>query len=196
MISKTFIFMGQSASGKGTQARLLNEYLENMEKQSVLYIETGALFRKFIAEEGYTNSLSNEIMKQGGRQPDFLAVLNWGSLLVEGMKENIHLVLDGVARSPEEAYMLNTALEYYNRSEVYVFFMNASTDWIKQNALARGRTFDLTPGEVETKMKWFNNKVVPAIEFFKTNPRYKYIEVNAEQPKEKVHTDIVSAVQW
>jgi len=196
MTSKTFIFMGQSASGKGTQARLLIEYLENKEKNPVLYIETGARFRNFITEQGHTNNLSNEIMKQGGRQPDFLAVWNWGSLLVDGMKENTHLVLDGVARSAEEAYMLDTALGFYDRSEVYVFFMNASADWVKQNALARGRIFDLTPGEAETKMKWFNEKVVPALEFFKTNSRYTYTEINAEQPIEKVHSDIMSVVQW
>lgn len=189
--------MGHSGSGKGTQARLLNEYLSKASSDTpLLYIETGARFRDFITQEGYTNTISDRIMKEGGRQPDFLAVWNWADILVRDLKEDGHLVLDGVARSLQEAQMLDTAIDFYNRSEVYVFFLNTSPEWAKQKAVERGRAYDLNPGEHEVKLQWFKEKVVPAIEFFKGSPRYSYVEINGEQSIEEVHADILASIQW
>lgn len=55
MTPQTFIFFGPSGSGKGTQARLLIEYLEKKDpERKTVYIETGRRFRDFITEASYT----------------------------------------------------------------------------------------------------------------------------------------------
>ena len=49
MIPHTFIFVGQSGSGKGTQVDLLKEKLQKRHPNDEIYhLETGENFRKFI----------------------------------------------------------------------------------------------------------------------------------------------------
>jgi len=190
--------MGHSGSGKGTQAKLLREYIEKNDanKQDVLYIETGARFRDFIEQPGYTNSISKNIMNKGGRQPDFVAIWNWADVLVRDMKENTHLMFDGVARSLPEAQALDTAIGFYSRESTYVLYLKISPEGAKKRAELRGRKYDMNPGEADAKMKWFNEKVVPAIDFFRSNPRYKFLEIDGEQDVEKVHEQIIASIQW
>ncbi len=198
MTPKTFIFMGHSGSGKGTQSRLLNAYLEenDSEKKKILHIETGAMLRKFIEQTGYTNHLSNKIMEEGGRQPDFIAIWNWADFLIKNMEGPAHLIFDGAGRSLPEAKALDTAIDFYDREKPHVFFLTVSPEAAKKRAELRGRKYDMNPGEAETKRKWFEEVVVPAIEFFKNNPRYTFVEIDGGQEIEKVQQDILSSIQW
>ena len=48
---QTFIFIGRSGCGKGTQVALLQKYIKTQDyKRPILYIETGERFRQFIKE--------------------------------------------------------------------------------------------------------------------------------------------------
>ena len=72
---QTFIFIGRSGCGKGTQVELLQEYIKKQDhKRYAFYIETGARFRQFIKEHSLSSRLAAEIYKTGNRQPDFIAV--------------------------------------------------------------------------------------------------------------------------
>ena len=45
---QSFIFMGRSGCGKGTQAKLLMEYLKKIDPaRDIFYLETGAGVREF-----------------------------------------------------------------------------------------------------------------------------------------------------
>ncbi len=101
---QTFVFIGRSGCGKGTQAKLLMEHLKQVEpERAVYYLETGAKFREFL-DKGYPSSeLARRRMDAGERQPDFLAVYMWSHLFVENMKGDEPLVLDGTPRSILEA---------------------------------------------------------------------------------------------
>src|SRR6185369_8914356 len=84
MQPQTFIFIGRSGCGKGTQAELLQKSLQEKEPNAqIFYLETGANFREFIKGEKYSNTLARKIMEEGGRQPDFLAVWMWSHVLLE-----------------------------------------------------------------------------------------------------------------
>jgi hypothetical protein len=46
---QTFIFIGRSGCGKGTQVALLQEYIKTRDhKRPILYIETGERFRNLL----------------------------------------------------------------------------------------------------------------------------------------------------
>lgn len=189
----TVIFIGRSGCGKGTQAQLLRDYIRehDREKRQILYIETGDRFRKFFSQDSFSSKLANEIYERDERQPDFLACHMWSDELVELLVPDMHIVFDGVARSQNEARLLTTALKFYQREKPAVIHINVGVKWSEERLLARGRHDDKSIAKIDKRLDWFEQDTVPAIEYFKENNFYKYIEVNGEQPIEKVHADIL-----
>ncbi|MFZ2048806.1 MAG: nucleoside monophosphate kinase [Minisyncoccia bacterium] len=190
----TVIFIGRSGCGKGTQAGLLKDriYKQDLEKNPILYAETGERFRRFIKGTSYSADLSNKIYAADERQPDFLACLMWGGLLVEELEDNMHIVFDGAPRSKNEAEILMTALDFYRRENVTVIHIDVSRKWSEDRLLARGRMDDTSLSKINKRLDWFDADVKPALEYFKSLKNCRFIEVNGEQTIEKVFSDIVS----
>lgn len=193
----TVIFIGRSGCGKGTQADLLkNRINKNDADKRILYVETGEYFRKFIRDEKYSSKLSRKIYEMDERQPDFLACFIWGNLLLEELGEDMHLVFDGVARSRTEAEIMTTALKFYQREKPAVVYIDVSRKWSEERLLSRGRSDDLNIGKIGKRLDWFDQDVLPAIEYFKNNPYYRVIEIDGEQSIDKVHSDIIAAYDY
>lgn len=194
----TIIFIGRSGCGKGTQADLFKERIakQDAEKRPILYVESGEHFRRFIRGDNYSSRLSQEIYKQDERQPDFLACLMWGNLLVEQLDEKMHLIFDGAPRARDEAEILTSALKFYKREKPVAVYINVSREWSEERLLARGRSDDLNLQKIDKRLDWFDKDVLPAIEYFKNHPFFRLIEVNGEQSIERVHSDIVAAYEY
>lgn len=120
----------------------------------------------------------------------------WGTVLLEELEDNMHLVFDGVARSLPEAEMLTTALEFYKREKPTVIYLDVSREWSEKRLLGRGRSDDVNIGKIDKRLDWFDKDVVPALDFFRKNPFYRFIEINGEQSIERVHSDIVAAYEY
>ena len=184
--------MGRSGSGKGTQAKLLEEYIKSQDadKHPFFYVETGARFRHFIQGDRLANIRAAEYSKAGKRQPDFLAIWVWGHVLLENMTGREHLILDGTPRSLAEAKVLDTAMTFFERVKPTIIHINVSRKWSMERLLARGRQDDKTEDDINKRLDWFDKDVVPAFAFFRDNPDYHFMEINGEQPIEKVYEDI------
>lgn len=191
----TVIFIGRSGCGKGTQADLLRQRIHDLDtdKRQILYVESGERFRRFIQGESYSSKLSQEIYAKDERQPDFLACWMWGDILINELDRNMHLMFDGVARAMDESQVLTTALKFYKRERATVIYLDVSRKWSEDRLLARRRLDDRTLSKIDKRLDWFDNDVLPAIDYFKKNPYYRVLEINGEQPIEKVHADIVKA---
>jgi adenylate kinase len=194
MSPHTFVFIGRSGCGKGTQAKLLIEELGQKDAEHpVYYLETGKRFRDFIAQEGYTNDLARVTMNAGRRQPDFLAIWMWSHHFVEDLKGTEHLVIDGTPRSLQEAQVLDNAFTFYNRAPVTIIHLNVSRGWSEKHLLARGRTDD-SKDDIKARLDWYEKDVEPAVEFFRKHDRFHFIEVNGEQPIEVVQQEIINTI--
>lgn len=194
----TVIFIGRSGCGKGTQADLFKNRIARLDpdKRQILYVETGEHFRKFIRGEGFSFTLSRQINENGERQPDFLACWVWAGVLIEELLPDLHLIFDGAPRSLPEAEIITSALKFYKRQKPVVIYLNVSRKWSEDRMLSRGRTDDRSISKVNKRLNWFDEDTLPAIEYFRTNKLYRFIEVNGEQPIEKVHTDIIAAYDY
>jgi adenylate kinase len=194
----TVIFIGRSGCGKGTQADLFKERItrHDPQKRHILYVETGDRFRTFIRENNFSAKHAKEINDSGGLQPPFLAAWMWGNVLIEELHEEMHLVFDGAPRALTEAELLTTALEFYKRQQVTVIYIDVSKKWSEERLLSRGRSDDTSLAKINKRLKWFDENVIPAIEYFKKTPFYRVIEVSGEQPVEHVHRDIVAAYDY
>ncbi len=193
MIPQTVIFIGRSGCGKGTQAGLFKDWLHAQDKDQkhILYVETGPKFRHFIEGESFSSKLSKIDYEEDKRQPDFLACLMWGNMIVEELGENMHLVLDGAPRSLPEAYLITTAFEFYQRTRPTIIHLDVSREWSEERLLSRGRADDKTIAKIMKRLNWFDADVSPAIEYFKKTPFYNYIKINGEQTIENVFKEIL-----
>jgi adenylate kinase len=197
MIPKTFLFIGRSGAGKGTQAKLLAEHLLTLSANvPVYYLETGARFREFIKSDSYASRCSKEMYDRAERQPDFLAIWVWADLLIKNFTDSMHLIMDGMPRSLNEAHMLRTALDFYGIKDPHVIYVSVDPEWSRARLKERHRFDDKTDEEIERKISWFNHDVLPAIEYFKADPFYRYLEINGEQSIEDVQKEIISKIQW
>lgn len=195
-LEKTFIFIGRSGCGKGTQIELLSEKLKEKNPEiGINYVSTGQDLRKFWEEDNsYTHKLSKKIVDNGGLQPEFLVVYLWGQDLVRDMKGNEHLILDGTPRRLNEAEVLDSAIKFYKRENPVIIFMNVSRKWATDRLLGRGRSDDDIE-QVNKRLDWFDEDVVPAIEYFKNSQTYNFVDINGEQTIEEVHQEIISKIQ-
>lgn len=191
---QTVIFIGRSGCGKGTQGDLLKEWIHQNDhiKNQILYVESGNNFRQFIRGDNLSAKQALNIYEKDERQPDFLACCLWGQSLINDLDKDMHLIFDGAPRSLPEAVLVTSALDFYEREEPRVIFIDVSRKWSEERLLARGRTDDRTLSKINKRLDWFDKDVVPAIEFFRNNPRYKFLEIDGEQTIEKVHQEILA----
>lgn len=193
---QTLIFIGRSGAGKGMQSGILQKFLsENTPEVPILYIETGEHFRRHIKDSGHTWDLARAVNEAGGRQPDFLAVWVWSHLFIEKMRGGEHIVFDGTPRSLGEAKMLSTALPFYERHNPTVVFLNVSRPWAEERLRGRGRVDDLNPEVVAKRLAWYEDDVLPAVDYYRKNPAYNFLEINGEQTPEEVFNDILKGLE-
>ena len=196
MLPQNFIFIGMSGCGKGTQAELLKEYLKKIDPQKKVFcLQTGAEFRKFIQGDTYTQKLSKINYDEGGLQPEFLSVYMWSRMLAENFEKGEHLIVDGTPRKFHEAGVLDSIFDFYKLEKPYLIFLNIGQKWATERLKGRGR-FDDNHDDVESRLKWYETDVVPAINFYRDNPKYNFLEINGEQTIEKVHQDILEKLNY
>lgn len=194
MQPQTIIFMGRSGCGKGTQGKLFEQYLKEKDGgRDLFYLETGDMFRKFIAEDSYTSKLSRDVMQAGTLQPPFLAIHIWSHEFIEHLKGGEHLILDGTPRTLPEIEVLDGAFTFYGRSKPVVFLIDVGKDWAHERLAARGRTDDKSTAEIDKRLEWFDTDVIPALRHMEAAKMYRVEKINGEQSIEDVHKDILAA---
>lgn len=199
MTPQTFIFIGRYGSGKGTQARLLIKDLEKAEpKRKVLYVETGAGFRKFMEKKGnHTADLTKKVVESGGLLPEFMPIYIWSNMLVDSYTCNEHLVFDGTPRKLLEAQILDPVFSFYNMEKPKVLFLGVSHE-VSTHRLAlrsaQSSRADDSKEAIEKRKVAFEKDVDPVIEWYRTNPNVKFLEIDGDQSVEEIHADIVKRV--
>ncbi len=195
MKPQSFIIIGRSGCGKGTQSKLLMEYLKKLDaSRECVYIQSGAEFREFIKGSSFTQKLSNEIYSAGGLQPEFLAILMWTNVLVRNYSGKEHLIVDGMPRKYHEAGVFDSIFEFYKiKEKPFVIYIDINKEESVSRLMARKR-FDDTKEKIEERLSWFETDSIHTVDFYRDNPDYVYITVNGEQPVEKVHADIIEKI--
>lgn len=195
----TIIFFGPSGAGKGTQAKLLKEYIEKKDlSRAALYFGTGAYIREFIKKDGvYTSELVKNIINTGKLLPSFIPIWLWGDFLIKNYTGREHLIFDGTRR-PLEVMALDTALSFYKREYVYVVVLNVSREWslarLKERGRTDKRTDDLEEEDIGERLSWYQTDVIPAINFFRKKSNYRVLDIEGEQTIENVHRDIIKTL--
>ena len=159
----------------------------------MLYIQGGGEFREFIKGESATQKISRKLYEEDKLQPEFLSVYMWINVLVKKYLGTQHLIFDGAPRRKHEAGVLDSIFDFYGLTSPYVINIDVSEEWATERLSARHRQDDKSE-DIKKRLAWYLTDVVPAIDFYKNNPKYTFIQVNGERSIEDIHKEIIEKI--
>lgn len=191
----TFIFIGASGSGKGTQVSLLIDEIKKRDPRTpVRYLQTGQLFREFIKGDSYAARAAREAVERGDLLPTFVAMWMWSDYFIKHITGAEHLIIDGSPRTVEEVHHLDIALKFFDRKRPTVMYINVSKEWATARMLERatkeGRSDD-TKESIDRRLRWFEQNVIPAVNVYRRDRDYDFYEIDGERTVSEVHTEIM-----
>ncbi|MDE1874560.1 MAG: nucleoside monophosphate kinase [Patescibacteria group bacterium] len=192
----TVLFFGKSGAGKGTQAALLIKTFERLDStKRTIYVETGQRFRSFVDTSGsYMARRIKEVMVAGKFLPPFIPIWTWTQFFVDEIKTgDENMVFDGVCRQPEEAPVLDSALQFLGRGKPVVILLDIHHDKVTKRLLERGR-FDDTKERIAERLRSFEKEAMVVINLLKASPNVRFVTIDGDQTIEKVHEDILKTL--
>ena len=181
------IFFGRSGSGKGTQAELLVKHLSN-----ALHVSTGDLMRDLAKQDTDAGIKLKRVLDKGGLPFDQMATTLWMHEISYKLKKDQSLLCDGFPRRQNEAENLYDFLSWLERIDnTKALVIEISREEATKRLLLRARHDD-DKDAISKRLDWYENRVVPAIIFFKD--RGLVVEINGEQTIEKVFEDILQEI--
>ncbi len=186
-----FIIIGRSGAGKGTQAELLKKYLEDKGHEKVVHTTTGGGFRELIERDNYAARLSKELTNNGVLNPEFLAIWNWSNIFINTLTGNETVILDGAPRRLVEVTALHSALSFFQYHHPIVIYLDAPESESLTRLKERGRVDDQNEEGTKLRMKWFDEDVLPVVDYYSRDPHYRFIHVNGLKSPEEVHQELV-----
>jgi len=192
-VPKTFIFIGRSGCGKGTQADLMLSFLCKVGDRTckTLHIESGALLRQFAQGDNFTQKKIKDVLGAGALVPESVIVALWTDYIIANFNGTENMIFDGTPRKLHEAQLLDNALQFYGIEKPTVVYINVSQKWSENRLLGRARKDD-TAEAIKKRLDWFDTEVMKTIDFYRTNPYYNFVDINGEQPIEEVHNEIMA----
>ena len=193
MTPQNFIFFGIVGSGKGTQAKLLMDFLKKRDGRESVYIYPGDEYRRLITSGNYTGALIKDSVAQGHIQPGFLTDAIVTNILVSQLTADKHIITDGYPREITQSQNLEEVLEFYRRPGAQIICIELSQTEATRRNLKRGRHDDTEEG-LAKRFEEYERKVIPAMNYFHGQTGYTIYNINGEQSVADVHRDVVKAL--
>lgn len=195
MSPQTFVFFGQVGSGKGTQVKLLTDFLKAKDGRESIYAGTGDGFRKLIESGSYTAGLVKEYVHSGALVPDFLTDAVFVNILISNLSPEKNLIADGYPRTASQSIVFEEMMKFFKRENIKIIYIELSEEEAMKRNLLRGRHDDTKEG-LTKRFNEYKNKVVPAMNYFKDKENYEIHIINGEQSIEDVYKDITKALGY
>lgn len=195
MQPQTFVFFGQVGSGKGTQVKLLMDFLKAKDGRGCMETSTGNEYRKLIESGSYTGSLVKDSITRGELQPNFLTNAIFANILISNLSPEKHLIADGYPRTIVQSETFEAMMKFYKRDNIKIIYIELREEEAMKRNLLRGRHDDTEEG-LRKRFNEYINNVVPAMDYFKNKDGYEIHTINGEQAIEEVHKDIIKALGY
>lgn len=190
----TFVFIGPSGSGKGTQAQLLMDTIKKVDPQGkILYIQSGQELREFMQEDNYLARLTNETLSKGGLMPTFMPIYIWGRVLVKKYTGKEHLIFDGTPRRLIEAEAMDSMFSFFNLENPIIIYIDVPKEESVKRLMLRKR-YDDTEEDIRKRLSWYETDVKPALDHFRNRKDVIVLDIDGNRPIEDIHADIVKRV--
>ena len=197
MQSSTFVFFGIVGSGKGTQVKLLMDFLKSKDGKECVYIGTGDIFRKIAhsqSEDADTKRVQ-DILNRGELMPDDETNKLVSEAMERELSEDKNCIFDGYPRTVSQDKFFEQKMQDYNRQSIKIIYIELSEAEAMKRNLLRGRHDDTEEG-LKKRFDEYVNNVVPAMNYFKDKENYKIYTINGEQSIEDVHKEIINKLGY
>jgi len=187
------VLLGQNASGKETQTRILEK------KYALKSVETGVYTRTLLKEKSKNGDLARRTAGKGGA----LAVKLLKEFLVREIKNHPKgkdLIFLGGPRLKPEAQLLKKLLDQ-KKQDFIAFYITLPDKEVYRRSLLRAKdkntkaiykVFD-NKKIIAARLKYYKNQVSKTVKYFQSLKKMKLI--NGNQPISKVTEDILGAIK-
>ena len=184
------LFFGAQGVGKGTQVKMLEDYLRSRSDRKIVHIDMGQEFRNLRDTGSFAGKLTGGVIDQGGRMPDFMAIYLQTKKLVENLTGEEHVVADGLARGPEQTAAYDDAMNFFHRENFKIISIEIPEEETIKRLLARGRNDD-TEEAIRKRLAWTKTDVLPQLELLRSRGR-EIITIDGQPSIEGVHRDVLA----
>ncbi len=185
------LFFGSQGAGKGTQVTKLIEFLQSKSDRKVIRIDMGAELRALRDTGTYTWKLTGEIIDNGIRIHDFMAIFLQTKKVVETMTGEEHIIADGLARGDDQTRGYDDMMQFFKR-DLQIVNLVISDDTAIRRLTARGRNDD-TEEAIRRRLAWTKSDVMPQLDLLKSRGRVIH-EIDGEPDVETIHKNILSVL--
>ena len=186
----TFVFFGIVGSGKGTQVKLLMDFLKSKDGREFVYAYPGNEYRKLAESGSYTGNIVKDSMTLGHLQPNFMTDSIVTNILVSSLSLEKHLIADGYPRTLAQSENFEEMMKFYKRENIKIIYIEVGKEEAMKRNLLRGRHDDTKEG-IEKRFDEYIKNVIPSMNYFKEKAGYTIYTINGEQTVENVHKDII-----
>ncbi len=186
------LFFGSQGAGKGTQVKMLMDYLKEKEpNRGIIWIDMGAELRALRDTGSLAGKLTGDVIDQGHRMPDFMPTYLQSKKLVEHMiKGDEHVIADGLARGADQTRAFDDAMHFFGRTDFQIISIELSESSSIKRLMARGRNDDTEEG-IKNRLSWYKSDVLPQLELLRERGR-KIHMIDGEAGMDEVHKEILT----
>lgn len=185
------LFFGTQGAGKGTQVKMLMEFLKGKSDQKIIHIDMGAELRALRDTGSYAGKLTGQTIDAGHRMPDFMPTYLQTKKVVENIVDNTeHIIADGLARGADQTRAFDDMMKYFSRDDFQIISLELSEESAVKRLLARGRNDDTEEG-IRNRLSWYKSDVQPQLELLRGRGRSIHV-VDGEPDVQTIHKDILS----
>lgn len=190
-MSHTFVFFGIVGSGKGTQVKLLMDFLKEKDGVDCVYVSPGHEYRRLAENNDFTGSLIKGPLLRGELLPGVMTDAIVTNIFMNSLDDKKNLIMDGYPRAVSQAISFESMMKFYKRDNVKIIYIELSKEESVKRLQLRSRPDDTKEG-IETRFREYEENVLPAMNYFKD--KYEIFHIKGEQSIEDVHKDILKAL--
>lgn len=188
----TLLFFGSQGAGKGTQVQKLIDYLKQKSDRGVIRIDMGQELRNLRDTGTYAGKLTGEIIDNGIRIYDFMAIYLQTKKLAENFTGEEHIIADGLARGDDQTRSFDDMMKFYKRDDLQILNLVISDDTAVKRLMLRGRNDD-TEEAIRRRLAWTKTDVLPQLKLLGERGR-RIHEIDGEPDVETIHKNILSVL--
>ena len=182
---KNLIFFGPPGAGKGTQAKIISDYL------NISHLSTGDILRKKLLDKDELASELKLIMSSGNLVSDDILNTIVSSRLKN--ENNNGFILDGYPRTIKQSKFLNNFLSQTSNSIDYIFNIKINFETLKNRILKRSteeKREDDNIDIIETRYNEYLNSTQMVSNFYKDQYNTIFYEIDGSLEIEEITQNI------